>query len=89
MTLNFLYISETNAIQKPVEVVIQDESKLTDLGYCLPATSRNVEWNWTKPGETAILPCPLGNIRTLLELSAHMSLQVVPFFPRGNYFLLN
>ena len=52
--------SESNTIQKPVEVVIQDESRLNELGYCPGTTSRNVEWNWTKPGETAILPCPLG-----------------------------
>lgn len=29
-------------------------------GFCPSTSSRNVEWNWTKPGETAILPCPLG-----------------------------
>lgn len=54
------FFSESNTIQKPVEVVIQDESRLNELGYCPGTTSRNVEWNWTKPGETAILPCPLG-----------------------------
>ena len=54
------YISEANTIQKPVEVVIEDESRLNELGYCPPATSRHIDWNWTKPGETAILPCPLG-----------------------------
>ena len=55
-----IFLSESNTIQKPVEVVIQDESRLNELGYCPGTTSRNVEWNWTKPGETAILPCPLG-----------------------------
>ena len=40
--------------------MIKDESTLNELGYCPPASSRYVEWNWTKPGETAILPCPLG-----------------------------
>ena len=59
--IKFLFLfSESNTIQKPVEVVIQDESRLNELGYCPGTTSRNVEWNWTKPGETAILPCPLG-----------------------------
>lgn len=60
--LNFqiLCFSESNTIQKPVEVVIEDSQSLASLGYCPKTSSRRVEWNWTKPGETAILPCPLG-----------------------------
>jgi len=48
-----------------VEVVVEDEdeSSANDAkeGYCVPTIARNVQWGWTSPGETAILPCPLGN----------------------------
>ena len=56
----FSFFSDSNMLQQPVEVVVATESEMTQQGYCLPTTARNVKWNWTKPGETAILPCPLG-----------------------------
>ncbi|XP_059469822.1 latrophilin Cirl-like isoform X3 [Neocloeon triangulifer] len=30
------------------------------LQYCAPATARNINWNWTQVGDTAIQPCPGG-----------------------------
>ena len=52
-----LFFTEFNSIQKPVEVLIEDENEGE---YCRPARARNIQWTWTKIGETAILPCPLG-----------------------------
>lgn len=44
-----------------MEVIIDNDDDDEDKsGHCVPAASRNVQWPWTKPGETAILPCPLG-----------------------------
>ena len=46
-----------------MEVVVENEeseSSAKKEGYCVPTIARNVEWDWTPPGETAILPCPLG-----------------------------
>ena len=61
----FVIFAESNSLQKPVEVVVEDEdeSSANDAkeGYCVPTIARNVQWGWTSPGETAILPCPLGN----------------------------
>ena len=66
INFSFLVIfAESNSLQKPVEVVVEDEdeSSANDAkeGYCVPTIARNVQWGWTSPGETAILPCPLGN----------------------------
>ena len=68
----FVIFAESNSLQKPVEVVVEDEdeSSANDAkeGYCVPTIARNVQWGWTSPGETAILPCPLGNfINSLLN----------------------
>ncbi|XP_065351945.1 latrophilin Cirl isoform X3 [Cloeon dipterum] len=30
------------------------------LQYCAPATARNINWNWTQVGDTAVQPCPGG-----------------------------
>ena len=62
-TLIFFSFAESNSLQKPVEVVVENEeseSSAKKEGYCVPTIARNVEWDWTPPGETAILPCPLG-----------------------------
>lgn len=29
--------------------------------HCAPVTARNLAWNWTREGETAIQPCPAGS----------------------------
>ena len=50
-------ISEVNRIQKPIEVLIEDQA---DGSFCRPTRARNIQWSWTTAGETAILPCPLG-----------------------------
>ena len=52
-------ISEVNRIQKPVEVLIEDQVD-NDASFCRPTLARDVQWSWTTAGETAILPCPLG-----------------------------
>jgi hypothetical protein len=54
------FLAESNTIQQSVEVYIDPETSFDKMGYCLTTVSRNVHWNWTKPGETAIMPCPLG-----------------------------
>ena len=41
-----------------MEVVVENNSNRD--GYCFPTRSRNLQWDWTLAGETAILPCPLG-----------------------------
>ena len=40
-----------------MEVLIEDQNEGE---YCRPTRARNIQWTWTKIGETAILPCPLG-----------------------------
>ena len=47
-------------IQRPVEVIVASESEMAEIGFCPPSMSRNIAWNWTKPGESDIQPCPLG-----------------------------
>ena len=57
------FFSESNSLQKPVEVVVENDNSVSRKnrdGYCFPTRARNLQWDWTLAGETAILPCPLG-----------------------------
>ena len=46
-----------------MEVVVENDNSVSRKnrdGYCFPTRARNLQWDWTLAGETAILPCPLG-----------------------------
>ena len=43
-----------------VKPTLIDNLELSPENTCPPRTSRNLQWNWTKRGELAIQPCPIG-----------------------------
>ena len=50
--------SEPERPQVSLEIVEIPEEERPH--HCAPATARNLAWNWTRAGDTAIQPCPPG-----------------------------
>merc|ERR1719410_2275529 len=50
--------SEPELPQVSLEIVEIPEEERPH--HCAPTTARNLAWNWTRSGDTAIQPCPPG-----------------------------